>query len=351
VIGSQAERTMQQENQTFHILHPRPYPVLLSLVIPMYNEEAVVPSLRRALEQFMTEVSGETEIILINDGSSDETLAGIAAWAADDPRVKVVHFSRNFGHQSACTAGLDFASGDAIVVLDADLQHPPKVIHEMIRRYCEGYDVAYAAGLVREGETWFKRFSAWAFYRLMRSLVYKRLPVDAGDFRLISRECLDGLRQMRETHRFLRGMVAWVGYAQIAVPYERAPRVAGETKYPLRKMLSFAWTAATSFSTLPLRISTLMGLIVTLFGIEEAVRAVLAHVFHWYTVTGWTSLMVTICVIGGTLLISIGVLGEYVGKLYEQSKDRPLYLVARTLNLGQAKFEPANQPLEKREYR
>jgi len=217
-------------------------------------------------------------------------------------------------------------------VLDADLQHPLPVIHQMIARYCEGYDVAYAAGLVREGEGWFKKFSAWLFYRIMRKLVHHNLPADAGDFRLISRECLDGLKQMRETHRFLRGMMAWVGYPQIAVPYERGPRAAGESKYSLGKMLSFAWTAATSFSTLPLRISTFMGLMVTLFGLIEAARAILAHLFHWYTVTGWTSLIVTLCVIGGTLLISIGVLGEYVGKLYEQSKDRPLYLVAKTLN-------------------
>jgi glycosyltransferase involved in cell wall biosynthesis len=338
---------MPKQNQSFHLLEPRPYPARLSLVIPMYNEEAVVPLLRNALEEFMSEISAETEVILVNDGSCDSTLARIAGWAAEDTRVKVVHFSRNFGHQSACTAGLDFASGDAVVVLDADLQHPLRVIHEMIRRYCEGYDVAYAAGLVREGETWFKRFSAWVFYRLMRSLVYNRLPADAGDFRLISRDCLDGLRQMRETHRFLRGMVAWVGYAQIAIPYERGARVAGETKYPLRKMLSFAWTAATSFSILPLRISTIMGLMVTVFGLAEAVRALLAHFLHWYTVTGWTSLIVTICVIGGSLLISIGILGEYVGKLYEQSKGRPLYLVSRTLNLGTPRDEAENQLLRK----
>jgi glycosyltransferase involved in cell wall biosynthesis len=342
---------MSQESQTFHLLQPRPYPGKLSLVIPMYNEEAVVPLLRAALDQFIGEVLCETEVILVNDGSTDSTLAQIAAWGAEDQRIKVVHFSRNFGHQSACTAGLDFASGDAVVVLDADLQHPLPVIHEMIGRYCEGYDVAYAAGLVREGESWFKRFSAWLFYRLMRTLVYKSLPADAGDFRLISRECLEGLKRMRETHRFLRGMVSWVGYAQVAVPYERGPRAAGATKYSLRKMLSFAWTAATSFSTLPLRMSTFMGLIVTLFGVVEAVRAILAHVFHWYTVTGWTSLLVTICVIGGTLLISIGVLGEYVGKLYEQSKDRPLYLVARTVNLGTGKPEAASEPRKKPEYR
>jgi dolichol-phosphate mannosyltransferase len=336
---------MPQAKQTFHLLTPRAYPTKLSLVIPMYNEEAVVPLLRAALEHFMAEVGCESEVILVNDGSQDSTLEQIARWAGEDTRIKVVHFSRNFGHQFACTAGLDFASGDAVVVLDADLQHPLPVIHRMIERYCEGYDVAYAAGRVREGESWFKKFSAWLFYRLMRTMVYKSLPADAGDFRLISRACLDGLRQMRETHRFLRGMVAWVGYAQIAVAYERGPRAAGESKYSLGKMLSFAWTAATSFSILPLRISTFMGLIVTLFGLIEAARAILARVFHWYTVTGWTSLLVTLCVIGGTLLISIGVLGEYVGRLYEQSKDRPLYLVARTINLQTSAAEPAKEML------
>jgi polyisoprenyl-phosphate glycosyltransferase len=342
---------MPTQRQTFHLLQPRSYPRLISLVIPMYNEEAVVPHLRAALERFMSEVAGEAEVILVNDGSVDATLPQIAAWAAEDSRIKVVHLSRNFGHQIACTAGLDFACGDAVVVLDSDLQHPLHVIHAMIGRYCEGYDVAYAAGLVRPGESWFKRFTAWFFYRLMRTLVYERLPVDAGDFRLISRNCLDGLRQMRETHRFLRGMVAWVGYAQIAIPYERAVRVAGTSKYPLHKMLAFAWTAATSFSILPLRIIMTLGALVTLFGAEEAIRAILAHIFHWYTVRGWTELIVVVSVIGGTMLISIGILGEYIGKLYEQAKERPLYLVARTVNVGLAKTETANEPLSRSEYR
>lgn len=339
---------MPEPKQTYHILQPRPYPAKLSLVIPMYNEEPVVPLLREALERFMNELPCRTEVLLVNDGSSDGTLGLIAEWARQDPRVKVIHFSRNFGHQYACTAGLDYATGDAVVVLDADLQHPLHVIHTMIERYCEGYDVAYAAGLVREGESWFKRFTAWAFYRLMRSMVYKSLPADAGDFRLISKDCLDGLRQLRETHRFLRGMVAWIGYSQIAVPYERAARVAGHSKYPLRKMLSFAWTAATSFSVLPLRISTFMGLMVSLFGLIEAARAILAHFMHWYTVTGWTSLIVTICVIGGSLLISIGILGEYMGKIYEETKGRPLYVVARTLNLGAN--DAVEQPLSRAEH-
>lgn len=300
----------------------------------MYNEEEVVDHLRLELDRFMGEASAEMEILLVNDGSLDRTIDKIVAWAAEDPRIKVLHLSRNFGHQLAATAGLDYATGDAIVLIDADLQDPLHVVHTMIERYREGYDVVYGQREQRQGESPSKRFTAWAFYRLMRVLVYERLPLDTGDFRLISRECLDGLRQMRETHRFLRGMVAWVGYPQFAVKYQRAPRVAGETKYPLRKMLALAWTAATSFSTVPLQISIVLGLITGIIGIEEGIRAVLASALGWYSVPGWTSLMVVTSIIGSALLISVGILGQYVGKIYEQSKDRPLYLVSRTFNIS-----------------
>jgi len=315
------------------LLRPREYPKLLSIVVPLYNEESVIAHLRAALAQSMSELQGDAEIILVNDGSRDSTLGQIVAWAYEDPRVKVINLSRNFGHQNAATAGLDFASGDAVVLVDADLQDPLSVIHEMIARYCEGYDVVYGQRVTRAGETRFKRLTAWFFYRLMRSMVYKDLPIDSGDFRLISCNCLAGLRQLRESHRFLRGMVAWVGYPQIGVKYERAARVAGETKYPLRKMLSFAWTAATSFSALPLRASILLGVFATLIGVEEALRAMLAHVFHWYAVPGWSSLIVLVSLLGGATLMSIGIVGEYIGKIYEQSKGRPLYLVARTVNI------------------
>jgi dolichol-phosphate mannosyltransferase len=300
----------------------------------MYNEESVVPFLRSALEQFLPELQSETEVVLVNDGSVDGTLQLIVDWARQDSRIKVINFSRNFGHQIASTAGLDYASGDAVVLLDADLQDPLSVIHRMIERYSEGYDVVYGQRESRLGESWFKRATAWSFYRLMRTFVHKDLPVDAGDFRLLSRPCLNALQQMRETHRFLRGMVAWVGFPQIGVQYERSARVAGSTKYPLRKMLTFAWTAATSFSILPLKASTLLGVIVTLAGLEEAIRAILAKVFHWYVVPGWSSLTVLISIIGGSTLMSIGVLGEYVGKLYEQTKNRPLYLVSQTVNVS-----------------
>jgi dolichol-phosphate mannosyltransferase len=199
----------------------------------------------------------------------------------------------------------------------------------MIDRYCDGYDVVYGQRESRAGESAWKRFTAWAFYRIMCALVYRELPPDVGDFRLISRTCLDAISHMRETHRFLRGMVAWVGFPQAAVPYRREPRAAGITKYPLRKMLAFSWTAATSFSTLPLRLSMIFGAMVGVLGIEEGIRAALAHFLGWYTVPGWTSLTVLVSLIGSALLISIGILGEYVAKLYEQSKGRPLYIVAR----------------------
>ena len=320
--------------ETHHILQSKPAPAKLSFVIPMYNEEAVVDYLRVEMERFMGEVSAETELILVNAGSSDGTLDKIVGWAAEDNRIKVIHLSRNFGHQLASTAGLDHASGDAVVLIDADLQDPLPVVHQMIERYREGYDVVYGQRAARPGEPAVKLFTAWAFYRVMRFMVYKRLPLDSGDFRLISRECLDGLKSMRETHRFLRGMVAWVGYPQFALKYQRASRIAGETKYPLRKMLALAWTAATSFSTVPLHISIILGLVTGIVGVEEGGRAILASLFGWYAVPGWTSLMVVTSIIGSALLISVGILGQYVGKIYEQSKERPLYLVSRTFNVA-----------------
>jgi dolichol-phosphate mannosyltransferase len=210
----------------------------------------------------------------------------------------------------------------------------------MIERYMEGYDVIYGQRIAREGESRFKLFTAWAFYRVMRAIVYERLPLDSGDFRLMSRQCLDGLREMRETHRFLRGMVAWVGFPQYALRYPRAPRAAGTTKYPMRKMLALAWTAATSFSTVPLKMSIIFGVVVGCFGLEEMVRATMASLLGWYAVPGWTSLMITETLIGSALLISVGILGQYVGMIYEQAKQRPLYFVSRVYEAG------GNSPFE-----
>ena len=332
-MGSRAPKV------TSHLLNPRPYPARISLVMPMYNEEAVVPILRPALQQFMRELPCETEVVLVNDGSADRTLELIADWAAEDPRIKVVHLSRNFGHQLAATAGLDYATGDAIVLIDCDLQDPLEVIHEMVARYQEGYDVVYGQREARAGETRFKLITAWAFYRVMRALTQQQLPVDTGDFRLLSRQFRDGLAAMRETHRFLRGMVAWAGYPQIAVRYKRRERSAGETKYPMRKMLMLAWTAVTSFSSVPLKFSFGLGFLLGVFAIEEALRAIISRLLGDPNVPGWTSLMVVTSLIGSALLMCISVLGEYVGKIYEQVKGRPLYLVARTFNVDQPAVE------------
>ena len=328
--GRNRPRVKPADSVARHLLCPRGYPRLLSLVIPLYDEEPVILSLRDAVEHFAGTLECPLEVVLVNDGSRDQTLSHLAEWAAADARVRVLHLSRNFGHQIAATAGLDHATGDAAVVLDADLQDPLAVIHRMIERYREGYDVVYGQRASRAGERAYKRLTAWAFYRVMRTLVYRQLPPDVGDFRLISRPCLEAVGQMRETHRFLRGMVAWVGFAQVAVPYHRQPRIAGCTKYSLRKMLAFSWTAATSFSTLPLRFSMVTAVIAAAVGIEEGIRALLAYSLGWYTVPGWTSLTVIVSLIGSAMLMSVGILGEYVAKIYEQSKGRPLYVVART---------------------
>jgi polyisoprenyl-phosphate glycosyltransferase len=329
---------------THHLLRPRPYPARLSIVLPMYDEEAVAPILRQKLGPFLDEFPCDVELVLVNDGSADRTLAHLADWAAEDPRVKVVHLSRNFGHQVAATAGLDYATGDAVVLMDADLQDPLEVVHKMIERYREGYDVVYGQREAREGETRFKLVTAWMFYRIMRVLTATDLPVDTGDFRLVSRAFLDALISMRETHRFLRGMVAWVGYPQIAVRYRRRERAAGSTKYPVRKMAILAWTAATSFSSLPLKLSFLLGLVFGAFGVEEAFRALLAHFLGWYTVPGWTSLMIVTALLGSAVLMSISVLGDYVGKIYEQVKRRPLYVVARTFNVEKGSSSDVQNP-------
>jgi len=314
-------------NNDSEILFERPLPGLLSLVLPLYNEAEMVPLLRESLERFVATLPCPCEVILVNDGSSDGTLAKLLAWAKQSPMITVLALSRNFGHQIAATAGLDHAHGDAVVLMDADLQDPPEIVHEMLREYCNGFDVVYAQREKRLGEGWFKRFTAWAFYRTMRFAVDSRLPADTGDFRLISRQCLDGLSAMREQHRFLRGMVAWAGFPQKAVRFVRPPRAAGETKYPLRKMIVFAWTAAISFSPAPLRLVFAMGLAVLFAGIGAGIYSLATYFLGLPVVPGWTSIMVTLCLIGSFILIAIGVTGEYVAKIYEQSKARPLYLI------------------------
>lgn len=315
-----------------HILEPRPAPARVSIVVPCHNESEVLPLLRPRLEALAIP---DPEFILVNDGSTDDTIVKLVEWAKENPRAKVIHLARNFGHQAAVTAGLARASGDAVVIIDADLQDPPELIPEMIKLYEAGWDVVYGQRTARAGETPFKRLSAWLFYRAMRTLVQKDLPVDAGDFRLVSRRLLSVLNEMQETHRFLRGMVHWVGYPQTPILYKRDARAAGETKYPLSKMLKFAWTAALSFSPAPLRISFLIGLVMTTVGLAYGAYAVARVALGLYVVPGWTSVIVSVCLIGGSTQLSLGILGEYVARIFEEAKGRPLYLVARTYNLDQ----------------
>jgi glycosyltransferase involved in cell wall biosynthesis len=318
---------------TYHILTPRSQPELLSIVIPIYNEQAALPELQRRLCASVETLACAVEIITVNDGSRDCSLRILADWAQSDRRVKVIGLARNFGHQAAVTAGLDVARGGAVVIMDADLQDPPELIGKLLQRYAEGYDVVYAQRQSRLGESVTKRLCAWTFYRLMRMFVHRDLPADVGDFRLLSRACLEALNSMRETHRFLRGMMAWTGFPQTAVLFDRPARCAGRTNYSFPKMLQFAWTAAVSFSPAPLRVSMFAGFVLAMLGISDGAYAVVRKLLGHPLVPGWASLMAAMCVIGGGILLSIGVLGEYIGRIFEEVKGRPLYFVSYRANL------------------
>jgi glycosyltransferase involved in cell wall biosynthesis len=307
-------------------------PRSLSLVIPCYNEEEVLPLLRAELTRFVPTLGLPVEIILVDDGSTDKTLPFLLNWSVENPSVKIVVLARNFGHQNAATAGLDASEGDAVILMDADLQDPLEVIPRMIEKYREGYDVVYGQRIARDGENWFKLLSAWLFYRFMKIFVNRNLPPDTGDFRLISRRCLTAISSMHEVHRFLRGMVAWVGFLQISVQYHRKPRAAGATKYSAWKMFRFAANAIISFTPLPLRISLVSGLIIALTGIGFGLYAAYNTFRYHDTVPGWTSQIIFTSVLGGAILISNGILGEYIGRCFEELKGRPLYLVAHRVN-------------------
>ena len=299
---------------------------LLSVVIPVYNEQAVLPEMYRRLTEVLEGMEESYEILLVNDGSRDRSLEIMIRLRKRDPRVSLVNLARNFGHQLAVTAGLDHARGQAVVIIDADLQDPPEVIPQMVALWREGYDVVYGQRQARAGESLFKKVSAAAFYRFLRRMTSVDIPVDTGDFRLISRRVVDAMGRLGEHHRFLRGMIAWLGFRQVALKYERAPRFAGQTKYPLRKMLRFAADATVSFSFLPLRAATALGFVVAAACLVYAGYAVWARLFAGVTVSGWTSLMVAVLFLGAVQLLSLGIIGEYLGRVYEEVKGRPLYV-------------------------
>lgn len=302
-------------------------------MLPVFNEEAVIGELGRRLREFLGKVGASWEVVFVDDGSSDRSRALLAELCAGDERFKLVGLSRNFGHQLAITAGMDYARGDAVVVMDADLQDPPEVVLEMLARHREGFDVVYGVRNRRQGETLFKRATAALYYRLLRTMVGVPIPLDAGDFRLLGRPVVVALQALRETNRFVRGMVSWVGFRQTAVYYDRPERFAGETHYPLRKMIRFALDGIASFSTVPLRIAVWLGVFAGVVGVLVAIWAAYAKFVAHATLPGWTALMVAICLASSAQLLMIGVLGDYIGRIYEEVKRRPLYIVQDLVNV------------------
>jgi dolichol-phosphate mannosyltransferase len=321
-------------------LEPRPDPDLLSFVIPMHNEAEVLPALVQRLDALATSLPCPVEWVVVNDGSRDQTGAMLAGWAARDPRVKFVDLARNFGHAAALTAGLDHTSGDAVVIMDADLQDPPEVVIAMLARYREGYDIAYAQRTKRHGETAFKIATAAGFYWVMRRFVHRDLPANSSDFRLMSRDAVQALGHLREGQRFLRGMVTWIGFSQVAVPFERPSRAAGTTKYSTRKMMAFGWDAILSFSMLPLRIASYFGFVTFVIGALFGLRILIHSLFYNDLVPGWATLVVLQSLLGGAILVCLGMVGEYVGRIYEEIKQRPIYIVRRRMNLESATVPP-----------
>lgn len=331
--------------------------ITLSIVVPCYNEEQVLPNSIPRMEQSvaelqktiaqvdktsMTRFSGQDlqidyELVFVNDGSSDGTMDILQRSQESNPHIRIVNFARNFGHQIAATAGIDASNGDAVVLIDCDLQDPPETITKMFLLWLNGYDVVYATRTRRLGETVFKKITAKVFYRVLAALSDTAIPVDTGDFRLMDRKVVDSLSAMPERDRFIRGMVSWVGFKQFSLPYERVQRYAGESKYPLAKMISFALNGVLSFSIKPLKLASLMGIFSSLLALAGLLYALYSKLVLNSAISGWTSLMIAILFIGGVQLFCIGVLGEYVGRIYKHAQDRPMYIVEGYYGYGDKK--------------
>lgn len=307
----------------------------ISVVVPIYNEAPIIPELHRRLTAVLAGVADSYELVFVNDGSRDASLDLLRHLVTSDPHARLVDLSRNFGHQIAITAGMDMARGDAVVVIDADLQDPPEVIPELIAKWREGYDVVYAVRARREGESFFKRATAAAFYRVINRITNVDIPVDTGDFRLMSRRAVEALKKVRERNRFIRGLVSWLGFRQIGVRYVRHERFAGETKYPLKKMLKFAFDGIASFSFLPLQLATYLGFVVSVSSFLGILYVLYLRMFTQETILGWASLMAAILFLGGVQLITLGIIGEYIGRIYDEAKGRPLYFTQEVLGFNQ----------------
>jgi len=304
-------------------------PVTFSIVAPIFNELDNLPELYRRVRDVMSATGGTWELVLVDDGSTDGSTERILELAKQDRHVRPVIFARNFGHQVAITAGWDYARGDAVVIIDADLQDPPEAIPDLITKWREGYEVVYAVRAEREGETWFKKTTAALFYRIVQRITDVKIPVDTGDFRLMDRKVVDVLKTMHERHRFPRGMSAWVGFRQIGVPYKRAARHAGVTKYPFKNMLKLALNAITGFSYFPLQLATYFGFAAAGLAIIAIPVVIIMRLAGQGAFLGQATTLIAVLFLGGVQLISLGVLGEYLGRIYDEVKGRPLYIVRK----------------------
>lgn len=313
--------------------------ILCSVVIPAYNEELVVQETYKRLKTVMDFINEPYELVFVNDGSKDNTAAIIRKLCETDKRVKLVDFSRNFGHQLASTAGMDYSSGDTVVLIDADLQDPPELIPEMIRKWREGYEVVYGVRIKRIGETFFKKLTAKLFYRFMKSMTEVDMPLDTGDFRLIDRKVCNALKAANEKNRYIRGLISWLGFKQIGIEYVRDKRFAGETKYPLKKMIKFAFDGITSFSYKPLRLATYFGTVISGLSFLYLLVVLFQRLFTDDTVAGWASILAVSLFFNGIILIILGIIGEYIGRIYDEVKGRPLYIVRETININTDKIE------------
>jgi len=298
-----------------------------SIIVPLYNEELVVQETYRRLKQVMDSTSEPYEIIFVNDGSKDKTLTITKEICRQDNNIRLLSFSRNFGHQVAITAGMDHAGGRAIVVIDADLQDPPEMILKMIEKWQEGYDVVYGQRIKRKGETFFKKLSAKLFYLFLNNLTDIEIPVDTGDFRLIDRKVCEAFKSLPERNRYVRGLIGWLGFRQIGVEFVREERLAGESKYPLKKMIRFALDGITSFSRRPLKVPVYLGFVVSLASGCYLLAALCDKIFVRHWLPGWSAIVALSLLFNGLLFICLGIIGEYIGRIYDEAKGRPLYII------------------------
>lgn len=305
---------------------------MLSVVVPCYNEESVIHECHARLTGVLQAMGTPYEIVFVNDGSRDATYAALAAIQAGDPRVVVVDLSRNFGHQLAVSAGLEVSQGDAVVIIDSDLQDPPEVIPEMVQLWQQNYQVVYGVRRMRRGESWFKLWTAKMFYRIINAMSHVKIPLETGDFRLIDRQVVNVMLRMPERHRLLRAMYSWVGFRQVGLPYERAPRFAGTTKYPLRKMITLALDGIISFSITPLRMMTIFGMAAAALAFAGVIYTFFIRIFTHSWVPGWATLFIGMLFMSGLQLICLGMIGEYIGRIYTEVKQRPLYIISAVLS-------------------